>query len=70
MIADDTNLEHRVMRELSDLAAQCGAVVLVVDFTDVPLQTCIDRDAARPIGERVGADRIRAMWARHLAEQG
>jgi predicted kinase len=67
VICDDTNLRARVFRELADLGRICGAAVVVHDFTDVPVEECIARDAARPEAERVGEDAIRGMWQRHLA---
>ena len=50
VICDDTNLRARVARELADLGLRCGADVVFRDFTDVPLEECIRRDAARPGG--------------------
>jgi len=38
----------------------------VHDFTDVPLDECLRRDAERPEEERVGELAIRRMWDRHL----
>jgi predicted kinase len=67
VICDDTNLRARVVRDLADLAAACGADFAVRDFTDVPLEVCIERDAARPEPERVGEDVVRGMWQRYLA---
>lgn len=66
VICDDTNLHPSTVQTLADLAERCGAVVRTVDFMSVPLGTCIARDAVRPEGQRVGADKIRAMWAKHV----
>jgi len=72
---DDTNLRARHLRALRDLAAVAGAEFQVIDFTDVPLDTCIERDALRPDvadnggrrdGARVGEDVIRGMFDRFL----
>lgn len=68
VICDDTNLRPDVVRALTDLAERAGAVVRVVDLTGVPVEECIRRDALRPEGERVGADRIQAMWDRYVAD--
>src|SRR5439155_15230103 len=62
VICDDTNLRARVVRELAELGRQAGASVVVRDFTQVPVEVCIARDALRPEPERVGGDVIRAMW--------
>jgi predicted kinase len=67
VICDDTNLRARVVRALADVAANASAGFEVKDFTDVPLEVCIERDALRPDGERVGAEVIEAMHARYLA---
>ncbi len=66
VICDDTNLPARVVRDLADLAGACDAGFTVRDFTDVPLEVCVERDAARPQAERVGAEVIRGMWERYL----
>ncbi|TMR22070.1 5'-hydroxyl kinase [Nonomuraea turkmeniaca] len=62
---DDTNLPARVVRDLARLAARSRATIEVHDFTHVPLQVCIERDAARP--RSVGADVIQSMHRRFLA---
>jgi len=38
----------------------------VHDFTDVPLDECLRRDAARPEPDQVGADAIRRLHERYL----
>ncbi|OLB75659.1 MAG: 5'-hydroxyl kinase [Actinobacteria bacterium 13_2_20CM_2_71_6] len=67
VICDDTNLRARVVRELAELGRLAGASVVVKDFTGVPVDVCVERDAARPADERVGEDVIRSMWQRYLA---
>ena len=67
VICDDTNLRARVVRELAELGRSAGASVVVHDFTDVPVDECVTRDALRPDGERVGEQVIRDMWQRYLA---
>jgi predicted kinase len=66
VINDDTNLPQRTVRDLARLARRAGAGFEVVDFTDVPLDACIVRDAFRhdkaPVGEQV----IRDIWSRFL----
>jgi predicted kinase len=68
VICDDTNLRPRYVKELAALAEACGADFVVRDFTDVPVDECVARDAAREPPERVGEEAIRAMWRRHLAQ--
>lgn len=62
VVVDDTNLvaAHRV--QLKAIARECGAKVVVRRF-DVPLETCIARDARRPRRQRVGEAVIRHMAA-------
>jgi predicted kinase len=67
VICDDTNLRARVVRAFAELARDCGADFAVRDFTDVPLDVCIERDAGRTEPEHVGADVITGMWQRYLA---
>lgn len=64
VISDDTNLKQRVLRDLANLARQGDADFEVVDFTDVPLEVCIERDSLRDrqVGEKV----IRDMHTRFL----
>ncbi len=69
VISDDTNLRATVVRELSALAATCGATVVIRDFTDVAVEVCVARDAGRPEDERVGEEAIRAMHRRHLSRR-
>jgi predicted kinase len=66
VIVDDTNLRARTVRDWAELAARCQATFEVHDFTDVPLDECLRRDAARPDEERVGEEGIRRMFARYL----
>ena len=66
VISDDTNLAAKVVRDLAKLAAAVGADAEVVDFTHVPVETCIQRDAERAEGERVGEGVIRRMYERYL----
>jgi len=67
VFCDDTFLKARVVREFAELAAACGAAFEVRDFTSVPLDVCLERDAGRPDDERVGEEVIRGMWSRYLA---
>jgi predicted kinase len=67
VVCDDTNLRARVVRDLAELAARCEAEFTVQDFTAVPLEECLRRDAARVEGEQVGEEAIREMWQRYLA---
>ena len=65
VVCSDTNLPQRTARDLARVARLAGADVQVQDFTDVPVDECVRRDAARdtPVGEAV----IRDKYARFLA---
>jgi hypothetical protein len=58
-----------VVREFVELAYGSDAIFVVQDFTDVPLDVCIARDAARAGPEHVGEAIIRAMYARYLEDR-
>ncbi|MFY1673018.1 AAA family ATPase [Plantactinospora sp. WMMB334] len=64
---DDTNLRSRTVRDWAQLAARFGADLEVHDFTDVPVQECVRRDAERPERERVGEEAIRRLHDRYLS---
>ncbi len=68
VICDDTNLRARTVRDLTALARSCGADVVVRDFTAVPVEVCVARDAARLPPDHVGERVIRAMHRRYLTQ--
>jgi predicted kinase len=69
VIVDDTNLRATVVREWAGLATRYGATFEAHDFTDVPLDECVRRDAGRPEAERVGAKAIRRMHDNYLKDR-
>lgn len=78
VIVADTNLVPAHLAALRDLARNAGAGFAVEDFTGVPLDECIRRDAQRPpyepggpcSGRGVGEAVIRGMWDRYTATRG
>jgi len=66
VVCDDTNLPQRSARELRALAQMHGAEFAVHDLRDVPLETCLERNAARP-GRQVPEHRIRQMHHKYIA---
>ncbi|SBT50465.1 phosphatase domain-containing protein [Micromonospora narathiwatensis] len=66
---DDTNLRSRTLRDWAELAERFGAAFEVHDFTDVPLEECLRRDAARSEVDRVGEAAIRRLHERYLANR-
>lgn len=72
VVVDDTNLPARVVRDLMDLARRTGATVEIQDLTEVPLETCIERDAKRYLDNAssrsyVGENVIRQFHQQFLA---
>jgi len=67
VIVDDTNLRAKTVRDWAELAARLHATFEVHDFTDVPLDECVRRDAERAEEVRVGEEGIRRMHERYLA---
>lgn len=64
VINDDTNLPKRNVSELIKIANKMGASWEIEDFTDVPLDLCIDRDLNRE--NSVGISTIADMHNRFL----
>lgn len=64
VVVSDTCLPQRHARGLAQLALKAGAEVEIVDLANVPLEVCIERDAAREA--KVGEERIRDMWDRFI----
>jgi predicted kinase len=55
VIDDNTNLPSRSVKQLVEIAETLGVPWEIVDFTDVPVNTCVDRDETRQarVGEAV-----------------
>lgn len=66
VICDDTNLPDAVVTGLRDLAAR-GAQFRVIDLTDVPLETCLARNALREGRRKVPDQVIRNMHRDYIA---
>lgn len=64
IIVDDTNLSPNNEKDLRVLAGVHGAEFEVIDLTDVPLETCIERDLKRP--NSVGSKVIMRMYNQFL----
>lgn len=64
VIVDDTNFSPKHEKRIEQIAKEFNVPVEWKDFTDVPLNVCIERDSKRanPVGEKV----IREMWMRYL----
>lgn len=64
VVCTDTNLAEKHLTRLKELAKNYGAEFVIKDFTDVPLETCLDRDEKRP--NRVGSKVINQMYRQFL----
>jgi len=55
VICDDTNFHEKHFARMKEIAARHMATIEIKDFTDVPLEECIERDRKRPnyVGEQV-----------------
>ncbi|MEV6492536.1 AAA family ATPase [Actinoplanes sp. NPDC051633] len=69
VMIDDTNLRPGLVRQWAALAARLGALFELHDFTGVPVEECVRRDAGRSADERVGEAGIRTMHERYLARR-
>jgi len=67
VICHDTNGHPKHLEVLSDLAQDFDAEFRVEDFTHVPVETCVERDAKRDETEQVGANVIWGMYKRDFA---
>lgn len=59
VILDDTHLVNQTVRKLHELAASIGDVKVIEKGVNVPVQTCIERDAKRTGFAKVGEDVIK-----------
>lgn len=66
VICDDTNLKPAARIAFEATAARAGVRLAVWDFTDVPVDVCIARDAQRTGPAHVGEQVIRDMAAQYL----
>lgn len=62
-LVDDTNMYRP---HLEAMLSRCDPIyrtdIMILDFTHIPLDTCIERDAQRPQDHRVGPEVITRMW--------
>ncbi|GHH57471.1 phosphatase domain-containing protein [Lentzea cavernae] len=67
VIVDDTHLASRYLRAVAGIAWRCGADIQVQDFTHIPLEECIRRDALREGHAQVGEYVLRSLHRRFLS---
>lgn len=55
VVCSDTNLSSKAMRRLISIAKQAKSKIQIIDFTNVPLEVCLERDKQRKdqVGPRV-----------------
>ena len=66
VMVDDTNLAPARVREWRSMAFRLGARFEIHDFTGVPVEECVRRDAGRGDDERVGEPGIRHLHRKYL----
>ncbi|MFY1595578.1 AAA family ATPase [Micromonospora sp. WMMD737] len=66
VVEDSTNLVDEHLVALWDIADRTGARFRVADFTRIPFETCVERDALRVGPARVGREVILAMHQQHV----
>jgi predicted kinase len=66
VVCSDTNLPQKTVRDLARIGWAAGAEVLVWDMTDVPLMTCVERNAARKDKDPVPNEAIVRMHDRYI----
>jgi predicted kinase len=67
VVCDDTNLVPEHVQVMAEVAELTGAQLRIHDLTDVPVQVCIARDAARE--RTLGAEVILRLHALLVAAQ-
>ena len=68
-VVDATCSRIKDIKEYKKLADQYGYELLVVDFTDVPLDTCLKQNTMRPAYKYVPEDVIRAIYTRYATQE-
>lgn len=66
VVSSDTNLPQKHVRELARIGWSQGAEVEIWDMTDVPLETCILRNAVRQDKDPLPTPAIQRMYDRFL----
>lgn len=69
VIVDDTNFESKHAKRFAELAHEYVAQVERLDFTDVPLKTCLERNKNRErviAGRDVPEEVIQRMWRQYV----
>lgn len=69
VIVDDTNFEPKHAKHFEELAHEYVAQVERLDFTDVPLKTCLERNKSRDrviAGRDVPEEVIQRMWRQYV----
>lgn len=68
-VIDATASKTRDIKQYKDLADQYRYRMFVVDFTDVPLETCLAQNKMRPEYKWVPEESIRSIYARFATQQ-
>lgn len=69
VIVDDTNLSASTIEMWQAFAARVGAEMEVKDFTGVPLEECLRRNAERTDKKPIPEQDIRDMYEKHIGAE-
>lgn len=69
VVEDGTNLPDEHLVALWDIADRAGARFRVADFTRLPVEVCVARDARREGAARLGRQVIEGMCRDHLGRR-
>lgn len=63
IVLDNTHLDIKTLKSTIQTLESKGYDILIVDFTQLPLETLIERNAKRPVLERLSEERIKELHA-------
>lgn len=66
VLIDDTNLSMVHIATIKSIALTYGAQVEMQDFTNIPLEVCLERNSVRTDKDRVPEDAIRDMHEKYF----
>jgi len=67
VVIDATNFrDDWIIKMHKNFGSYADVELVYKDFTDIPVETCIERDKERPVAERVGEEVIKNMYNKYL----
>jgi len=68
-VIDATSSRTKDLNDYKRFADAHGYEMIIIDFTEVPLETCLAQNKMRPAYKYVPEDVIRAIYARYATQQ-